>query len=125
MSTKQEEVPQQVTASLTRHVMHCCREQEIDWMALQGINLPLAPAGIEAVWLATYQQLGLSAADLQDFFPGPSFLAWGRMGNIQVSRGRATAESQLDAGTAGACMLAELSASRGTLAGPQMHPFAS
>lgn len=58
-------------------------EQEIDWMALQGVNLPLAPVGIEYVWLKTYEELGLTAEDLKDFFPGPAFIAWGRMGNIQ------------------------------------------
>jgi alpha-N-acetylglucosaminidase len=52
-------------------------------MALQGINLPLMPLGMEALWVATYRELGLSPQDLEDFFPGPAFLAWGRMGNIQ------------------------------------------
>lgn len=58
-------------------------EQEIDWMALQGINLPLAPVGIEYAWVKTYEEYNISASELEDFFPGPSFLAWGRMGNIQ------------------------------------------
>ena len=53
--------------------------QELDWCALQGINLPLAPCGIEAVWLDTFtQDFGLSAQQLEGFFPGPAFLAWGR-----------------------------------------------
>lgn len=55
-------------------------------MALQGINLPLMPLGMEALQVATFTALGLSECQLQDFFPGPAFLAWGRMGNIQVSR---------------------------------------
>ncbi|WIA09974.1 hypothetical protein OEZ85_010186 [Tetradesmus obliquus] len=58
-------------------------EAELDWMALQGINLPLMPLGMEALQAATFAGLGLSAEQLQDFFPGPAFLAWGRMGNIQ------------------------------------------
>ncbi len=52
-------------------------------MALQGINLPLAPVGMEAIWSTTFTQFGLDPSDLEDFFTGPSFLAWGRMGNIQ------------------------------------------
>ncbi|KAI8466868.1 MAG: tim-barrel domain-containing protein [Monoraphidium minutum] len=59
-------------------------ERELDWMALQGVNLALMPLGAEAVWAAAFtRDLGLPAAALADFFPGPAFLAWGRMGNIQ------------------------------------------
>jgi hypothetical protein len=55
-------------------------------MALQGINMPLMPLGMEALQAATFAGLGLDPEQLQDFFPGPAFLAWGRMGNIQVRR---------------------------------------
>lgn len=58
-------------------------EAELDWMALQGINMPLMPLGMEALLTATFTSLGLTASQLDDFFPGPAFLAWGRMGNIQ------------------------------------------
>eukprot|EP00775_Hariotina_reticulata_P004459 gene4459-4715_t len=58
-------------------------EAEIDWMALQGVNMPLMPLGMEALQVATFTSLGLTQQQLQDFFPGPAFLAWGRMGNIQ------------------------------------------
>ncbi|XP_051133048.1 alpha-N-acetylglucosaminidase-like [Andrographis paniculata] len=57
-------------------------EQEIDWMALQGINLPLAFTGQEAIWQKVYQKFNISALDLEDFFGGPAFLAWSRMGNL-------------------------------------------
>jgi alpha-N-acetylglucosaminidase len=30
-------------------------EKEIDWMALQGINLPLAFTGQEAIWQKVFQ----------------------------------------------------------------------
>ncbi|BFY99944.1 hypothetical protein BsWGS_02985 [Bradybaena similaris] len=59
-------------------------EQEIDWMALHGINLPLAFIGQEAIFQRVYLSLGLTQADLDDFFAGPAFLAWGRMGNLKV-----------------------------------------
>ena len=58
-------------------------EAEIDWMALHGVNLPLALAGQEFIWTKVYQELGIDFAELADFFTGPAFLAWGRMGNIQ------------------------------------------
>ncbi|MCO5581342.1 hypothetical protein L7F22_035223 [Adiantum nelumboides] len=57
-------------------------EEEIDWMALQGINLPLAFTGQEAVWQKVFQGFNLTNNDLDDFFGGPAFLAWARMGNL-------------------------------------------
>eukprot|EP00210_Caulerpa_lentillifera_P008452 g8064.t1 len=58
-------------------------ETEIDWMALHGVNLPLALLGQEFIWTRVYKELGIQFEELEDFFTGPSFLAWGRMGNIQ------------------------------------------
>ncbi|KAL0364609.1 UNVERIFIED_CONTAM: Alpha-N-acetylglucosaminidase [Sesamum angustifolium] len=49
-------------------------EKEIDWMALQGINLPLAFTGQEAIWQKVFQNFNISAPDLDDFFGGPAFL---------------------------------------------------
>ncbi|KAF5957426.1 hypothetical protein HYC85_004651 [Camellia sinensis] len=57
-------------------------EKEIDWMALQGINLPLAFTGQEAIWQKVFQTFNISSSDLNDFFGGPAFLAWSRMGNL-------------------------------------------
>lgn len=34
-------------------------EKEIDWMALQGINLPLAFTGQEAIWQKVFQVIGI------------------------------------------------------------------
>ncbi|XWS48114.1 hypothetical protein CRYUN_Cryun13aG0045200 [Craigia yunnanensis] len=57
-------------------------EQEIDWMALQGINLPLAFTGQETIWQKVFQKFNITNSDLDDFFGGPAFLAWSRMGNL-------------------------------------------
>ncbi|XP_042376305.1 alpha-N-acetylglucosaminidase-like isoform X1 [Zingiber officinale] len=57
-------------------------EKEIDWMALQGINLPLAFNGQEAIWKKVFERYNISHSDLDDFFGGPAFLAWSRMGNL-------------------------------------------
>nr|XP_048329041.1 alpha-N-acetylglucosaminidase-like [Ziziphus jujuba var. spinosa] len=57
-------------------------EREIDWMALQGINLPLAFTGQEAIWQKVFQKFNISSSDLDGFFGGPAFLAWSRMGNL-------------------------------------------
>lgn len=57
-------------------------EQEIDWMALNGINLPLAFTGQEEIFRRVYLKLNFTQNDLDEFFAGPAFEAWGRMGNI-------------------------------------------
>lgn len=49
-------------------------QREIDWMALNGVNLPLAFIGQEFIWRQVYLQLGLTDDDLADFFTGPAFL---------------------------------------------------
>jgi len=55
-------------------------EQLIDWMALQGVNLPLAMTGQEAVWQRVCRRLGLSEGEIADFFPGAAYLPFGWMG---------------------------------------------
>ena len=57
--------------------------QHVDWMALNGINMPLATTGQEAVQRQVYLQLGLSEKEIDSYFTGPAFLPWGRMGNIK------------------------------------------
>ena len=58
-------------------------EREIDWMAMNGINLPLAFTGQEAIWQRVYLNMGLTQTELDQHFGGPAFLAWARMGNIR------------------------------------------
>ncbi|KAJ8307101.1 hypothetical protein KUTeg_015185 [Tegillarca granosa] len=58
-------------------------ERQIDWMALHGINLPLAFTGQEAIFQRVYMRMGLTFEELQSHFSGPAFLAWSRMGNIR------------------------------------------
>lgn len=58
-------------------------EQEIDWMALHGINLPLAAVGQECVWFNLLQRLGYSKEETNRFIAGPAFLAWWAMNNLE------------------------------------------
>lgn len=51
-------------------------QREIDWMALNGINMALAFSGQEYVWKKLFLNLGLTDAEINDFFTGPPFLAW-------------------------------------------------
>ncbi|WEK35367.1 MAG: alpha-N-acetylglucosaminidase [Candidatus Pseudobacter hemicellulosilyticus] len=57
-------------------------EKEIDWMALHGINMPLAITGEEYTWYLTYKEMGFTDADLSDFFSGPAYFSWFWMGNL-------------------------------------------
>jgi alpha-N-acetylglucosaminidase len=57
-------------------------EKEIDWMALHGINMPLAITGEEYTWYLVYKEMGFSDDDLKDFFCGPSYFSWFWMGNL-------------------------------------------
>eukprot|EP01116_Phalansterium_solitarium_P003016 TRINITY_DN1344_c0_g1_i1.p1 TRINITY_DN1344_c0_g1~~TRINITY_DN1344_c0_g1_i1.p1 ORF type:complete len:903 (-),score=-53.28 TRINITY_DN1344_c0_g1_i1:721-3429(-) len=58
-------------------------QTEIDWMALNGINMPLSFVGQEYIWAKVYKQLGLTEDELQEWFTGPAFLPWQRMGNVR------------------------------------------
>lgn len=42
-------------------------EQELDWMALHGINLSLALVGTDAVWRNVLFRLGYSKAEVNEF----------------------------------------------------------
>lgn len=57
-------------------------EREIDWMALHGINMPLAMTGTEYIWQLVWRDLGVTDQELDAYFTGPAFLPWHRMGNI-------------------------------------------
>lgn len=57
-------------------------QKEIDWMALNGINMPLALTGEEAIWRDVYQKMGFTNADLDSFFSGPAYFSWLWMGNL-------------------------------------------
>jgi alpha-N-acetylglucosaminidase len=57
-------------------------EQEIDWMALNGINLVLAYTGREYVYRKVYKKLGLNQSQIGEasggIEAGPAFLAFSR-----------------------------------------------
>jgi len=57
-------------------------EKEIDWMALHGINMPLAITGEEYIWDQVYRSYGFTDEDLEPFFSGPSYFSWFWMGNL-------------------------------------------
>ena len=42
---------------------------------MQGVNLPVAPVGQEAIFRKVYLELGLSEEDIEGYFTGPAYLA--------------------------------------------------
>lgn len=62
-------------------------ERFIDWMALNGVNMPLAITGQEAVWYKVWIKLGLSDKEIRDYFTGPTYLPWQRMCNLDNWQG--------------------------------------
>lgn len=62
-------------------------EQELDWMALHGVNNPVAMEGQEFVWQELWREFGVNDSELASYFSGPAFTPWQRMGNIEGHEG--------------------------------------
>ena len=65
-------------------------QQEIDWMALHGINMPLQLVGMEEVWrkFLTMEEggkrkYGYTDVEAKAFVAGPAFIAWWAMNNLE------------------------------------------
>ena len=55
-------------------------EKMIDLMAMYGVNAPLSITGQEGVWRNVAKRLGFSEAQMQKFYAGPGYLAFGWLG---------------------------------------------
>lgn len=65
-------------------------QQEIDWMALHGINMPLQIVGLEEVWrrFLTLEKNGgrkynYTDSEAKEFVAGPAYTAWWGMNNLE------------------------------------------
>lgn len=66
-------------------------QQEIDWMALHGINMPLQLVGLEEVWRKFLtmedengnRKYGYDDESAKAFVAGPAFIAWWAMNNLE------------------------------------------
>lgn len=58
-------------------------EEELDLMALQGINMPLLLTGMEHVWQNILLDMGYSQEEVNKFVAGPAFQAWWLMNNLE------------------------------------------
>ena len=62
-------------------------EKELDWMALNGINMPLLILGQEAVWQNVLKQMNFSEREIAGFIPGPTHAPWWLMQNLEGEGG--------------------------------------
>ena len=58
-------------------------EQELDWMALHGINLCLDIVGTDVGWRNVLLKLGYTKDEANEFVAGPAFQAWWLMNNLE------------------------------------------
>ena len=58
-------------------------QRELDWLALNGVNLVLDITGQEAVWVDFLQKLGYSTGEAESWLVGPSYIAWQFMSNME------------------------------------------
>ncbi len=64
-------------------------QQELDWMALHGINLPLVITGFEAVWahVLMHDYGYATLRDVGSFVPGAVYMGWFFMNNMTAEGG--------------------------------------
>lgn len=80
----QKTIPQQKRACLSYSALgYSCAfwkwddwEREIDFMAMNGINMPLSVVGSEAVWYYTMRSLKYSETGALEYLSGPAFWPW-------------------------------------------------
>ena len=58
-------------------------QQELDWMALHGVNLCLDIVGTDVVWRNVLMKLGYTSDEANSFIAGPAFQAWWLMNNLE------------------------------------------
>ena len=62
-------------------------ERAIDWLALNGYNLPLAATGFDGVWYHTLLRFGFTDLEARSFLCGPAHLPWLLMQNLEGFQG--------------------------------------
>ena len=55
---------------------------ELDWLALNGVNIVLDATGQEEVWRRFLSECGYSHQEIKDFIAGPAYYAWFYMANL-------------------------------------------
>ena len=55
---------------------------ELDWLALNGVNVVLDATAQEEVWRRFLGKLGYEHEDIKDYIAGPAYYAWAYMANL-------------------------------------------
>lgn len=58
-------------------------EKIIDFLAMNGVNMPLQIVGTEAVWYHTLRGMGFSDLEARGYLAAPVYLNWQWMGNLE------------------------------------------
>lgn len=58
-------------------------QREIDYMAMNAVNMPLSVVGLEGVWYNTLLRFGFTDLEARTFLTAPGHSAWQWMQNIQ------------------------------------------
>lgn len=56
--------------------------KELDWLALNGVNVVLDITGQEEVWREFLSTLGYTHEEIKDYIAGPAYYAWAYMANL-------------------------------------------
>lgn len=56
--------------------------RELDWLALNGVNLVLDITALEEVWRRFLKALGYTHGEIKKFIVGPGYYAWAYMANL-------------------------------------------
>lgn len=62
-------------------------EAELDRLAMNGVNLPLAVVGQEAAWQRVFRRFGMADDAIREFLGGPAYLPWLWMGCLSSWEG--------------------------------------
>ena len=57
-------------------------ERELDWQAMHGFNMIMAPVATEAIKERVWIKAGLTQAEIDQDTTSPAYLSWYRMGNM-------------------------------------------
>ena len=57
-------------------------QEELDWLALNGVNVVLDTTAQEEVWRRFLTSLGYTHEEIIKFIAGPAYYAWAYMGNL-------------------------------------------
>lgn len=74
-------------------------QRELDYMAMNSINMPLSMVGLEGVWYNTLLKFNFTDEEARTFLTGPGHLAWQWMQNLQgdaTGDGKALPKSWID-----------------------------